>query len=134
MDAGRSPFSPRLGISETVSAFASLKAMLPLQATLPKAVERSEKDDKNRQVAGEAVTCILDSRARNVAPDAQANIHRALAILRADLKVVQEAIQALESIAPEAGTEGFCGPSTPRPVTPRTRKPRKVVDIHTKRA
>jgi hypothetical protein len=122
--------------------------MLPLNATPREAVQHSERD-KNRQNAaeagesdsvsgkalpGEAVTCILDSRVRNVAPDAQENIHRALAILRADLKVVQEAIQALELIAPEARTERTCGPSIPRPVTAPLRKPRKVVDIHTKRA
>jgi hypothetical protein len=123
--------------------------MLPLKATPREAVELPKRNDKNRQIAGEAVesnsvseqplpgkavTCILDSRVRNVAPDAHSNIHRALAILRADLKVVEEAIQALELIAPEARTERLCGPSMPRPVTAPMRTPRKVIDIHTKRA
>jgi hypothetical protein len=114
--------------------------MLPLKATPREGVELPEGNDKNRQIADEAVEfdsasgtplpaktaiCVLDSRVRNVAPDAQASIRKALAVLRADLKVVEEAIQALESIAPESGTEASCG-SLP--------KPRKVVDIHSKRA
>ena len=131
-------------ISETVSAFASLKAMLPLKATpcqaASEAVELPEGNSENRQIAreavefdsvsgkplpGEAVSCILDSPVRNVGPDAQASIRKALAVLRADLKVVEEAIQALESIAPE---------SLPRLETAPMPKPRKVVDIHSKRA
>jgi len=123
--------------------------MLPLNATAREAVELPEGDDKNRQIAdkavefdsvserplpGQAVTCILDSPVPNAAPDAQASIHRALAVLRADLKIVEEAIQALESIAPEARTERSCGSSVQRPVTAPMPKARKVVDIHTKRA
>ena len=109
--------------------------MLPLKATPRETVELLDGNDKNRQIAGEAkplpgkaVVRILDSRVRNAALDAQENIHRALAILRADLKVVEEAIQALELMAPQGRTEG-CGPSVPRSV----RKSRKVVDIHTNR-
>jgi|KBSMisStandDraft_5_1062788.scaffolds.fasta_scaffold843680_1 hypothetical protein len=121
--------------------------MLPLKATPREAVELPKRNDKNRQIAGEAVesnsvseqplpgkavTCILDSRVRNVAPDAHSNIHRALAILRADLKVVEEAIQALELIAPEDPAERS-GQPMPKPVN-APRKPRNVVDIHTNRA
>jgi len=123
--------------------------MLPLKATpceaASKAVELPEGTGENRQIAREVVEfeetkdegsrfgLVVDSAVPNVAPDAQASIQRALAVLRADLKVVEEAIQALESIAPEGRKERSCGSSMPG-ATARMPKPRKVVDIHTKRA
>ena len=124
--------------------------MLPLKATpceaASEAVELPEGTGENRQIAREVVEfeetkdegsrfgLVVDSAVPNVARDAQASIQRALAVLRADLKVVEEAIQALESIAPEARTERSCESSMQRPLTAPIPKPRKVVDIHTKRA
>jgi len=58
-------------------------------------------------------------------PDAEVDIHKVIARLRADLQTVDEAIRSLESLSPEAPSRPSRVPSRPRPVT-------KVVDIRAK--
>lgn len=60
-----------------------------------------------------------------IEPDAEVDIHRVIARLRADLQTVDEAIRSLESMSPEAPLKPSRVPSRPRAVT-------KVVDIRAK--
>jgi hypothetical protein len=65
--------------------------------------------------------------------DARVKVHEVLTRLRADLRAVEDAIQALELIEPDGKSKYFCGPSRPRPETAQMPKRRKVFDIQTKR-
>ena len=89
----------------------------------PEAVEISE--TVNQPAAGPVTQ--MERTALNV----RMSIHTALTRLRADLHVVEEAIQSLELRAPEDRSKPFRGLSTSMPVA--AQKPRKMVDIDTKR-
>jgi hypothetical protein len=101
--------------------------MLPLKGTprepLPEVVELPEENDPNHQIARVPSRAASRHESPDAASIAQSDIHRALAILRADLQTVEEAILDLELIAQENRTL-----DAPIP------KPSKVIEIRSKRA
>jgi hypothetical protein len=100
--------------------------MLPLKGTpreaLPEVLELSE-ENHSHQIAGVPCKAAIRHELPDAASMAQSNIHQALAILRADLQAVEQAIRDLELIAHENRTL-----DAPIP------KPSKVIEIRSKRA